>query len=368
MSHFEHWRGIVPAISIFAASLCPSLASSIQGIAWLDADRDGIRGPSEPGLPGLSVILFGIGGNTNVFTTISDPSGIYNFSGTPPGNYQIYVSAHSGFNITHAKAGTDDSRDSDLVQFSYFPPVSGRTDTIAYLGTPVTNIGAGFVAMEPDISINAHEPMIAPRPAIFVTGGAPASVVCTISNSGETVLSFVSVYHENTGVKIGGMDCPAILPVGGAISFTNHLMAGENSTNTWSVTAMSVNPITCEELAVDPVFVTLETEIIVVSPEDASDYDADGMSDWEEYVAGTDGTDTDSIWSLGPPSGDPPAITIPTTSTGRIYVVHSTTDPSAGDETWLPVATEQPGTGGDMTLVITNVQPGAMFRASVHLP
>jgi len=62
---------------------------SIGDTIWLDADGDGIQGPNEMGLPGVSVELVMPDGS--IVTTVTDANGNYLFEDLEPGGYTVNV-------------------------------------------------------------------------------------------------------------------------------------------------------------------------------------------------------------------------------------------------------------------------------------
>ncbi|MFK7833428.1 MAG: sialate O-acetylesterase [Winogradskyella sp.] len=69
---------------------------SIGNRVWNDLNRDGINDPDEPGIAGVSVVLWSDpdgDGNPDVFSgvEVTDSDGYYQFSGLTPGNYLLFV-------------------------------------------------------------------------------------------------------------------------------------------------------------------------------------------------------------------------------------------------------------------------------------
>jgi len=62
---------------------------SIGDTIWLDADGDGVLGPGESGLPGVTVVLTLPDGST--MTTVTDANGNYLFDDLPSGQYTVDV-------------------------------------------------------------------------------------------------------------------------------------------------------------------------------------------------------------------------------------------------------------------------------------
>ena len=88
---------------------------------WEDTDADGIQGDSEPGITGVSVILWGVGDDgvagsaddVEVATTVTDGNGDYLFAGLDPGDYYVQfdlTTLPDGYVVTFPNSGDDDAR------------------------------------------------------------------------------------------------------------------------------------------------------------------------------------------------------------------------------------------------------------------
>ncbi len=126
--------------------------ASIGDVLWLDSDRDGTQGASEPGLSGVTLELFDagpdgvIGGGDDVLvgTTVTDADGGYVFPDLAPGNYFVDVdetTLPTGFAETTYPVGVDPSgviplsegEDFDDADFGYVANVgSALGDTVWY--------------------------------------------------------------------------------------------------------------------------------------------------------------------------------------------------------------------------------------------
>lgn len=71
---------------------------SIGNRVWNDLNRDGINGPDEPGIPGVSLVLWGDSDGDDIpdwqgfgGVRVTDDEGYYRFSGLKPGKYLVFV-------------------------------------------------------------------------------------------------------------------------------------------------------------------------------------------------------------------------------------------------------------------------------------
>ena len=89
---------------------------SIGDRVWLDKNGDGVLGPEDKGVTGVTVQLLGSG--AHVFATdVTSKTGRYTFDHLPAGNYQIRFSkVPHGLVFTSQDAGHDPAIDSDVNQ------------------------------------------------------------------------------------------------------------------------------------------------------------------------------------------------------------------------------------------------------------
>jgi hypothetical protein len=96
-----------------------------------------------------------------------------------------------------------------------------------------------------------------------------------------------------------------------------------------------------------------------------ADPDGDGMSNWQEYLAGTDPTDGSSNFKLKPVGngGSPPSVTVQWPSVaGKTYVVEATLPTS--NLNWVPVCTNT-GTGWNVGFQDTTGSGARWYRVKV---
>ncbi|WP_287904487.1 SdrD B-like domain-containing protein [Chloroflexus sp.] len=108
------------------------LPASVGDRVWLDANGNGVQDSGESGIEGVTVRLTGtdIDGNTVDLTRVTDANGNYRFDNLQPGTYTITVTPPTGYVITAANRGSNDSTDSDIDS-------SGATDSFTVLGGDV---------------------------------------------------------------------------------------------------------------------------------------------------------------------------------------------------------------------------------------
>jgi len=100
------WTSSSPSFTLVATPLatingpeCGCTSYSVGNYIWSDNDFDGVQDPSEPGIPGVTVILWedtnGNGvidsGDTQVAQTTSNAAGFYGFSNVGAGDYILQV-------------------------------------------------------------------------------------------------------------------------------------------------------------------------------------------------------------------------------------------------------------------------------------
>ena len=67
-------------------------AMSIGDTVWADVDSDGVMDTNEPGIAGVTVILYGQDG-LELDRTTTDASGNYSFDNLPPWDYTVSIVA-----------------------------------------------------------------------------------------------------------------------------------------------------------------------------------------------------------------------------------------------------------------------------------
>lgn len=90
------------------------------------------------------------------------------------------------------------------------------------------------------------------------------------------------------------------------------------------------------------------------------DYDEDGMSDYEEYIADTDPEEADSFFAV-----EMGSIEIPDSSKGRLYTVERSTDLLSAS--WTPWG-QQIGTDGPLVFDFTPTNQTEIYRVKASIP
>jgi protocatechuate 3,4-dioxygenase beta subunit len=124
-------------MSVDAGVINPANTNSIGDKVWLDANKDGVQDPTEPGVAGVTVKLYDALGNV-VATTVTDGNGNYLFPGLPNGTYTVgFSNLPEGYGFSPTTGGTP-TTNSDA------NPTTGKTPPIVLSGgTNVTNVDAG---------------------------------------------------------------------------------------------------------------------------------------------------------------------------------------------------------------------------------
>jgi uncharacterized repeat protein (TIGR01451 family) len=86
---------------------------SIGDTVWEDMNYNGVRDSGENGIANVTVRLLD-GSNNVLATTTTNSSGNYLFNNLNAGNYKIEVVQPSGYYVTKANVGTNDTIDSDI--------------------------------------------------------------------------------------------------------------------------------------------------------------------------------------------------------------------------------------------------------------
>ncbi len=114
---------------------------SVAGIAWVDADGDGIRAATDVGLAGVEVHLVGTDGSGAAVdrTATTGSGGTVTFDDVVPGMYHLVYGAVGGSDRTSVDQGADDTADSDADR------ATGATNGFDMVsGADVSGVDAGY--------------------------------------------------------------------------------------------------------------------------------------------------------------------------------------------------------------------------------
>ena len=159
--------------------------ASLGDFVWNDANQNGVQDSGEAGIEGVTVKLLDGSGTDTGQTAVTDVNGLYSFDGLVPGTYSVRFMAPSGYAITGADKGGDDTLDSDA-------NVLGNTGTVTLgSGQHDSSLDAGLVALR------------AIGDFAWVDDNANG-----VQDSGEAGLAGVSVTLTNLGTDgvLGGGD------------------------------------------------------------------------------------------------------------------------------------------------------------------
>ena len=111
--------------------------ASIGSYAWLDTNMNGLKDVNEPGVGGVTVILYDLQGNV-VATTVTNSDGLFQFTGLPPGDYALGFIPLTGYIFTLPGIEGEFNSDAD--------PSTGRTVLTTLLpGENDPTWGSGFI-------------------------------------------------------------------------------------------------------------------------------------------------------------------------------------------------------------------------------
>lgn len=99
--------------------------AGLGNFVWNDYNNNGLQDLGEPGIPGITVILYAADGVTPIASAITDADGKYSFVNLEPATYVVgFSNIPAGANFSGIDQGADDAIDSDADQ------VSGKTAPI----------------------------------------------------------------------------------------------------------------------------------------------------------------------------------------------------------------------------------------------
>ncbi len=170
---------------IYATPNVNNAKATIGDRVWNDINGNGVQDAGEPGVPGVTVILYAGDGTTVITTTTTDGAGNYIFTDLNAGNYVVgFSNLPAGYVFTTQNAGTDATKDSN--------PNTGTGKT-----SPIT-LAAGEINLTIDAGIKASTPKSALGDRVWFDNNANG-----IQDPAETGVGGVTVTLFNTaGVAI----------------------------------------------------------------------------------------------------------------------------------------------------------------------
>jgi len=401
---------IIALVAVFAALTDPSRGASgtFSGRIWNDINRDGIQDVDEPPMANLAIGVFNdvvvwLCGCPGYVCPISshytDSNGYYNFSvsitneycpdvspgWTTEGFFVTFVPVCNAYGLSPINVGTNDAIDSDYSYCSMLTTGENVDLTIVDIGMFRWNNGVSL-----DVTVT-NAPNGSPY---YVTTGTEVTYSYRVVNTGETYISQMQVTDDTWIEFLGDYNCPASLDPGESYTFTVQRVMSASITNIGTVVAVPVDPGTCNALySYDPVWDESQAIVIVVTnllnhidgdifpnwwemqygfdPLNSNapnvNSDSDWMSNYEEFIAGTNPTNGASYFSNAGLTEDFALMVTPSV-TNRVYNIWRSTNLLGEPQEWSLYPPEQTGTGSAVLFPIPDDDPAAHYRTGVRLP
>jgi len=198
----------------------------IGDLVWEDINADGVFNPGEPGIGNVSIELYR--GPARVGTTVTDPSGNYQFSGLEAGFYQVRVTDTAG--VLNGKVLTGGSEPLEIN----------------------LSIGENYLDADFGYTTAAIEVVKEGDKAMLIEPGGNVTYTITTRNIGFIGVTLNSLMDDKFGDLSGQGNCtvPVSIPARSSVAcqFTASISgnAGDIHTNTVTATAVDeeANPLT----------------------------------------------------------------------------------------------------------------------------
>jgi len=378
-------------------TLCTSFAATYSGRVWNDLNRNGRQDPEEPGIVNQAVFLSRYAEYEPIFreafaTNFTDSTGRYEFTGITNEVSYIPIYFQSKYRVTARNIGEHEHLDNDFYQAYTFCGAPYAVYPVTNTSSGSNDIDAGVFALIPSMNVSVTANGLSGDQPLYVTNGATVKLVYSVTNSGETALSFIFFFDDLDPEGKFLVECPANLGSFKKLQFTNMVTVYESITNAEHIVAFPSEYYSCNFHDTDPLAWDHQGVIVVVT--NTSDFeDGDGMPGWWESQCGLDpltscmpGANSDGDWmtdleefiaDTNPTNSGShfPAFTwngrsvlLSETSTNRIYSLWWSTNLLDEPQAWNLHLPEQTGTGAALLLSITNEAPAIILRSGVRLP
>jgi hypothetical protein len=402
---------VIALVAIFAAMTDSSRGASgtFSGRIWNDIDRDGIQDVDEPPMSNFPIYVYdenvpwwcGGGGCEILKTYFTDASGNYEFSHAKTNdnicNYFPPCIEYDGFYINFT-LGALGVKTSSVINIEGATLWWEGSIIVSNNNVVVTDHDVGLFYWNVGVTLEITVGNTPSGTPLYVTNGTMVSYTYSVVNTGETYLSQLQVTDDTFLDFLGEIYCPNFLlpslPPRFPYTFVNHQIIHESVTNLGTVVAIPVDPSICNSLPTyGPVDAYSHAIVIVVTnPLDHADgdvfpnwwemqygfdplnsnapnvnSDSDWMSNYEEFLAGTNPTNGTSYFSNAGLSDDY-ALTVNPSVTNRVYNIWRSTNLLGEPQEWSLHPPEQTGTGAAVFFTIPTDDPSAHYRTGVRLP
>jgi len=346
---------------IFSAALLQASAPmtcnavSFGGRLWNDQNRNGLMDDGESAIANQTIFLMGGYEHDPPFTTpfatnMTDASGRYFFSGIKSNVYYIHIYTDYKYRVTFRNIGSDEYFDNDFYQASTFCGLPFAIFPHTEVVPGDTNINAGLFALVPDMAVSVKiNDMPADHP-VYVTNGTPVTIEYTVTNNGETCLSYMDFFDDFNPDGLSLHQCPMVLFPNQSFSFSNSITVFHSMTNSEFLSAFPVEACTCSFHGSDPPLWAHQTILIVATNDTPETIDDDNQPIVLNAMVNNE------------------ALVVFESSTSSIYSVWWSTNLLDDSQEWNQIPSEQIGTGAALNFPINNDAPLLFYRIGVREP